>query len=146
VTGADVAGPDAALVGVLGAPSVGATTVPAAGVMTVPAAGVMTVHTTIACGVLGVPPLATTVCATEVCLANSSIIAIGFSTEAIGETNKLSGSKVGVAAGAADNDCVQAEIIKVDIIRIKTASKPRCLLLIDSPLSIYSNAMVAHEL
>jgi hypothetical protein len=41
---------------------------------------------------------------------------------------------------------VQAEIITVDIIRMKITSKPRCLLFIDSPLSIYSKAMVAHEL
>jgi hypothetical protein len=93
-----------------------------------------------------VPPLATAVCATEVCFANSSIIAIGFSTEAIGETNNSGGSKVGVATGAEDNDCVQAEIIIVDTTRIKITSKPRCLLFIDSPLSMYSNSMVAHEL
>ena len=99
-----------------------------------------------ACGVTGVPPFATVVCATEVCFANSSIIAIGFSTEAIGETNKLSGSKVGVAAGGVDNEYVQAEIIIVAVIRMMIASRPRCLLLIYSPLSKYSNAMVAHEL
>jgi hypothetical protein len=106
----------------------------------------MAVPTIIACGVLGVPPLATVVCATEVCFANSSIIAMGFSTEGNGETNNSGGSKVGVATGAEDNDCVQAEIITVDITRIKIAGKPRCLLFIDSPLLIYSDAMVAHEL
>jgi hypothetical protein len=106
----------------------------------------MTVPTTTGCGVPGVPPFATVVCATEVCFANSSIIAIGFSTEGNGETNNSGGIKVGVAAGAEDNDCVQAEIIIVDITRIKIIRKPRCLLLMASPLSIYSNAMVAHEL
>jgi hypothetical protein len=131
-TAAGVAG--TALVGVLGA----ATGVPAWGVIIVP--------TATGCGVAGVPPFATVVCATEVCLANSSINAIGFSTEGSGETNNSGGSTVGVAAGALDNDCVQAEIITVDITTMKTTSKPRCLLLIDSPLSIYSKAMVAHEL
>jgi hypothetical protein len=107
---------------------------------------VITVPTAAGCGVAGVPPLATVVCATEVCFANSWIISIGFSTEGNGETNNSGGSGVDVASGAEDNDCVQAETITVDITTMKTTSKPRCLLLIDSPLSIYSNAMVAHEL
>ena len=126
-----------ALVGVLGT---------ATATVGVPAWGVMTVPTAAGCGVAGVPPFATVVCATEVCFANSSIIAIGFSTEGNGETNNSGGSIVAVAAGAEDNDCVQAEIITVDVTRMKIASKPRCLLLIDSPLSKYSNSMVAHEL
>jgi hypothetical protein len=125
ITAAGVVG--TALVGVLGTATVGATTVPAWGVMTVP--------TATGCGVAGVPPFATVVCATEVCFANSSIIAIGFSTEGNGETNNWGGSKVGVATGTLDNDCVQAEIITLDIIRMKITSIPRCLLLIDSPLS-----------
>jgi len=109
--------PATALVGVLGAATVGAMTV------VVPAWGVMTVPT--GCGVAGVPPFATVVCATEVCFANSSIISIGFPPVAIGETNKSGGSKVGVAAGAEDKDCVQAEIITLDITIMKITSKPR---------------------
>jgi hypothetical protein len=126
-----------ALVGVLGT---------ATATVGVPAWGVMTVPTAAGCGVAGVPPFATVVCATEVCFANSSIIAIGFSTEGNGETNNSGGSMVAVAIGAVDAARVQAETITVDITRMKTTSKPRCLLLIDSPLSIYSKAMVAHEL
>ena len=125
VTGTAV--PRTALVGVLGAATVGVDGI------TVPAWGVMTVPT--GCGVAsGVPPFATVVCATEVCFANSWIISIGFDPVAIGETNK-SGGKVGVAAGGVDIDLVQAEIITLDITIMKIASKPRCLLLIDSPLS-----------
>jgi hypothetical protein len=94
----------------------------------------MTVPATTGCGVVGVPPFATVVCATEVCFANSSIIAMGFSTEGNGETNNSGGSKVGVASGAEDNDCVQAEIITLDTTRMKITSKPRCFVLIASPL------------
>jgi hypothetical protein len=124
-----------ALVGVLGAATVG-----------VPTWAVINVPTAAGCGVTGVPPFATVVCATEVCFANSSIIAIGFSTEAIGETNNSGGSKVGVAAGGVDNGLSQAEISTASVTNMKTTSEPRFLLLIDSPLSIYSKAMVAHEL
>ncbi len=129
-----------AAAGVVGTALVGVpgTGVETPGVEVTPACGVMTVPTVvIACGVPAVPP-ATDVCAAAVCFANSSIIAIGFSTDGKGETNSPVGSKVGVATGAADSDCVQAEINIVDTIKMKTTSKPRCLLLIVSPLSIYS--------
>ena len=86
-------------------------------------------------GVDGVPPPAVAVCAAAVCLANSSIIAIGFSTDATGETNSPVGNKVGVATGAADKDCVQAEINNVEIMKIEIASTLRRVLLIDSPQS-----------
>ena len=88
-----------------------------------------------ACGVTGVPPFATVVCAAEVCFANSSIMAIGFSTEGNGETNNPVGINVGVAAGAFDSDCVHAEINMVEITNMEMISKTRCLLLIYSPLS-----------
>jgi hypothetical protein len=132
------AGCEFALVGVLmtTAVDVAVAITPLCGVKTVPvvaACGVPDVAT--APGVAGVPPLATVVWAAAVCLANSSIIAIGFSTEAIGETNKPSGIKVGVAAGAEDKDCVQADINIVDTTKMKTTSIPRCFLLIDSPHS-----------
>lgn len=121
-----------ALVGVLGVPTVGV----AVGVP--PACGVITVPVVIACGVTGVPPFAIVVCAAAVCFANSSIIAIGFSAEGSGEMNSPAGIDVGVATGAADNDCVQAAINTVDITKVKIISKPRLLFLIDSPLSTCS--------
>jgi hypothetical protein len=138
--------------GVVGTVLVGVPTTGSAVVIAiaVSACGVVAVPSAINCGVAGVPPFATVVCATEVCFANSSIIAIGFSTDGNGETNSSGGIKVGVAAGAEDNDCVQAEIITIDITKIKMIGKPRFLLLIDSPLSFLSfniqNAMLAHEL
>jgi hypothetical protein len=101
--------------------------------MTVPAGTRAVLAVVIAWGVPGTPPAAS-VWAAAVSLANCSIIAIGFSTDGNGETKSPVGSRVGVATGAEDNDCVQAEINMVDITRMKTASKPRCLLLIDSPL------------
>ena len=91
---------------------------------------------------LGVPgvvvPPAMEVCAAAVCFANSSIIAIGFSTEGKGETNSPVGIMVAVTAGACDNDCVQAEIKDVVMINVKIISKPRCLFLIFSPLSKFN--------
>ena len=114
-----------ALVGVLGVPGVGVDVV----MLTVPVV-------VIACGVTGVPPFATVVCAAAVCFANSSICAIGFAAEGKGETNRPVGIKVGVATGAEDNDCVQAETNIVDITKMKIISKPRLFFLIDSPLSI----------
>ncbi len=92
------------------------------------------------------PPPAAAVCAAAVCLANSSIIAIGFSTEGKGETNNPVGIKVGVAAGACERDCVQAVTRIVDRINIKIACKLCCLFLMVSPLSTSSEAMVAHDL
>lgn len=57
---------------------------------------------------LGVPvvttPPAATVCATDVCLANSAIISNGFSADGNGETNSPVAIWVGVAAGACDSD------------------------------------------
>jgi hypothetical protein len=97
-------------------------------------------------GVPGVSPPATEVCAAAVCFANSSIIAIGFSTDGNGETNNPSGITVGVASGAEDRDCVQAEINIVDTTKIEIASKLRLLLLIDSPLSYNQLWMVAHPI
>jgi hypothetical protein len=61
-------------------------------------------------------------------------MAIGFSTDGNGETKRPVGSKVGVAAGAEERDCVQAEISMVNAIRTNTTSMLCCLLLIDSPL------------
>ena len=103
-----------AFVGVPGVPTVGTVVVPAALVV-------------IVAGVAGVPPFATVVWAAAVCFANSSIIAIGFSTEGKGETNNPVGITVGVAAGAEDNDCVQAEINKVEIAKMKITTRTRCL-------------------
>jgi hypothetical protein len=77
--------------------------------------------------VTGVPPFATVVCAAAVCFANSSIIAIGFSTDGKGETNNPVEITVGVPAGALDNDCVQAEINTVEIAKMKTTTRTRCL-------------------
>ena len=89
-------------------------------------------------GVPGVPVIATppaaTVCAAEVCFANSSIIAIGFSTEGKGDTNNPVAIKVGVAAGTVDKGCTQAEIKVALTIRVTAASDTRFLLLMDSPL------------
>jgi hypothetical protein len=61
-------------------------------------------------------------------------MAIGFSTEGKGETNNPVAIKVGVATGACDKDCVQAEIRVVLMIKVITASDARFLLLMDSPL------------
>lgn len=121
-----------AFVGVLGTPTVGVAELPSCGVIMVPA-GVRT------CGVVTtVPPFATIVCAAAVCLANSAIWSIGFAAEGSGETNNSGGSKVGVAAGIDESDCVQAEINRADTTRLKIANIPRRLLLIVSPRSIYS--------
>ena len=83
-----------------------------------------------ASGVPGVPvittPPAATVCAAAVCFANSSIIAIGFSTEGKGDTNNPVAIKVGVGP-AWDKDCVQAEIKVVVMTRVTTASDARFL-------------------
>ena len=96
------------------------------------------VPVTVVFGVPGVPvtatPPAAMVCAAAVCFANSSIIAIGFSTEGKGDTNNPVAIKVGVATGACDKDCVQAEIKVVLKMRVTTASDTRFLLLMDSPL------------
>jgi hypothetical protein len=72
-------------------------------------------------------------------------MAIGFSTDGNGETNNPSGSTVGVATGAEDKDCVQAEINIVDTMKIEIASKLRLFLLMDSPLSYNQLGMVAHD-
>jgi hypothetical protein len=127
-----------ALVGVLitTAVEVAVTITPLSGVVAVPviaAIGVVAVTTTP--GVAGVPPFATVVWAAAVCLANSSIIAIGFSTEGNGETNSPSGINVGVAAGAEDRDCVHADNNTVVITKINTTVMAFCFLLIDSPHS-----------
>jgi hypothetical protein len=130
-----------ALVGVLGVPVIGVDVMPNCGVFVEPPGTEVTgvppgVRT---CGVTGVPPFAIVVCAAAVCLANSSIIAIGFSADGSGETNSPGGIGVGVASGADDNDCVQAAITTVDISRLEMISKPRLLFLIESPRSLYSS-------
>lgn len=94
----------------------------------------------IGCGVTGVPPFAIVVCAAAVCLANSSICAIGFSADGNGETNNPVGIKVAVATGAEDSDCSQAEINIVVITKMKIISRPRLFFLMDSPLSMYSKS------
>jgi hypothetical protein len=88
--------------------------------------GVPVVDGVVSPGVRGVPvtpPPATEVstAAVEVPFANSSIIAIGFSADGNGETNRFGGIKVGVTAGACEYDCVQAEII-ITQIKMITAS------------------------
>src|SRR3990172_1481844 len=122
-----VVGTEVALVGV---PIIGVTESPACAVINVPVIPACRVD-----GVNVMPPPAATVCAAAVCLANSSIIAIGFSTEGKGETNNPVGIRVGVAAGACDNDCVQALTKTVMPINVIIAGRPRFLILICSPLS-----------
>jgi len=103
--------------------------------------GVVIVPVVMAWGVPGVPvpPPAAAVCAAAVCLANSSIIAIGFSTEGKGETkNKFVGITVGVEADGVDKDTSQAVIRVEMVINIMTALKPRCLFIMVSPLSTNS--------
>jgi hypothetical protein len=111
------------------------------GVLVTPANGVVSVPVAVgppAIGVPGVPvtttPPAAMVCAAAVCFANSSIMAIGFSTEGKGDTNNPVAIRVGVTAGAVDKDCSQAVIKVLLMINTTTASETRFLLLMDSPL------------
>jgi hypothetical protein len=109
------------LVAVEGDGVVAVTVTPVCGVMTVPVTAVDAVD-----GVPGVPPRARAVCAAAVCLANSSIICIGFSTDGKGETNNPVGTEVVVAAGASDRENVQLEINIALINRVATTMRPRC--------------------
>jgi hypothetical protein len=104
-----------------GVPEVGVAVPPVCGVSTVPVTAVLGVD-----GVPGVPPVTKAVCAAAVCLANSSIIAIGFSTEGKGETNRPVGINVGVAAGGVESGISQAESNIAPINVSATISKPRC--------------------
>jgi hypothetical protein len=112
------------LVGVEGAAVVAVVVTPVCGVSTVPVTAVAGVE-----GVdseAGVPPEAIAVCASAVCLANSSIISIGFSTEGNGETNKPVGSGVAVVDGASDRENVQLETSTAMTNTVATTKRPRC--------------------
>jgi hypothetical protein len=100
--------------------------VPEVGVAVPPVCGVSTVPVVTVLGVPRVPLETAAVCAAAVCLANSSIISIGFSTEGKGETNRPVGINVGVAAGGCESDISQAESNVAPINISATINKPRC--------------------
>lgn len=105
---------------------VGVDGVPEGGVGVPPVCGVRTVPVVSVLGAPGVPPETAAVCAAAVCLANSSIISIGFSTEGNGETNRPVGITVGVAAGGVESGISQAESKIAPINISATINKPRC--------------------
>ncbi|GMV32508.1 MAG: hypothetical protein AMXMBFR60_03370 [Chloroflexota bacterium] len=57
------------------------------------------------------------VCAASVCLANCSIISIGFSTDAIGDTKSPVGIGVAVSAGGGAMDLSHAETTTAAIVK-----------------------------
>ena len=97
-------------------------------VAVVPASGVPGVPV-----VTGVPPPAAAVCAASVCLANCSIISMGFSTEAIGETNNPVAIGVAVTIGASETDISQAERMTAAIMKTDNVNILRWFLIISSP-------------